>query len=235
MDADRFLSEQIDYYRARAPEYDQWFLRQGRYDRGLESSRRWFEEVDTVRGALGQFRPAGHVLELACGTGWWTAELARTATRVTALDAAQETLALNRQRVRSPKVEYVQADIFEWQPSRPDERFDAVFFGFWLSHVPPQRFEGFWDRLRGWLAEDGRVFFVDSRREPTSTASNHQLPQQESIVSSRKLNDGREFSVYKIFYDSTELADRLHGIGWNAQLQMTPSYFIYGTAAPDRC
>lgn len=235
MDADRFLSEQIDYYRARAPEYDQWFLRQGRYDRGLESSRRWFEEVDTVRGALGQFRPAGHVLELACGTGWWTVELARTATRVTALDAAQETLALNRQRVRSPKVEYVQADIFEWQPSRPDERFDAIFFGFWLSHVPPQRFEGFWDRLRGWLAEDGRVFFVDSRREPTSTASNHQLPQQESIVSSRKLNDGREFSVYKIFYDSTELADRLHGIGWNAQLQMTPSYFIYGTAAPDRC
>jgi demethylmenaquinone methyltransferase/2-methoxy-6-polyprenyl-1,4-benzoquinol methylase len=235
MDADRFLSEQIDYYRARAPEYDQWFLRQGRYDRGPESSRRWFEEVDTVRGALAQFRPAGHVLELACGTGWWTAELARTATRVTALDAAQETLALNRQRVQSPKVEYGQADIFEWQPSRPDERFDAVFFGFWLSHVPPRRFDRFWDRLRGWLAEDGRVFFVDSRREPTSTASNHQLPEQESIVSSRKLNDGREFSVYKIFYDSTELADRLHGIGWNAQLQMTPSYFIYGTAAPDRC
>lgn len=235
MDADRFLSEQIDYYRARAPEYDQWFLRQGRYDRGPESSRRWFEEVDAVRGALGRFRPAGHVLELACGTGWWTAELARTATRVTALDAAQETLALNRQRVRSPQVEYVQADIFEWQPSRPDERFDAVFFSFWLSHVPPQRFDGFWDRLRGWLAEDGQVFFVDSRREPTSTASDHQLPQQESIVASRKLNDGREFSVYKIFYDSTELADRLHNIGWNAQLQMTPSYFIYGTAAPDPC
>jgi hypothetical protein len=46
------LAEQVDYYRARAPEYDDWFLRRGRYDRGSARNRRWFEQVEVVRGRL---------------------------------------------------------------------------------------------------------------------------------------------------------------------------------------
>jgi trans-aconitate methyltransferase len=60
---------------------------------------------------------------------------------VTALDAAPEMLALARNRVADPRVKFVCADLFTW---RPDRRYDVVFFGFWLSHVPLERFAALW-------------------------------------------------------------------------------------------
>src|SRR5919201_1482511 len=104
------LDEQIAYYRARASEYDEWFLRQGRYDRGEEHRRLWFGEVAQVETALAAAAPSGDILELACGTGIWTRRLAAAATHVTAVDASSEVIVINEARVRDPKVEYVQAD-----------------------------------------------------------------------------------------------------------------------------
>ena len=77
IDDDALLEQQVQYYRARAPEYDDWFERRGRYDPGAEHTTRWNAEVGAVRNALHSSPLRGSVLELACGTGWWTAELAR--------------------------------------------------------------------------------------------------------------------------------------------------------------
>ncbi len=90
-------------------------------------------------------------------------DLARHATSVTAVDASPEVLGINRARLREAgretAVRYVAADLFDW---RPDAAYDAVFFGFWLSHVPPERFERFRDLVRSALRPGGRVFFVGS-------------------------------------------------------------------------
>ena len=161
------LDEQIAYYSARAAEYDEWFLRQGRYDRGEEHRRAWFAEVEAVEAALREARPRGRVLELACGTGLWTRRLLEHATELTAIDASPEVLELNRERVASERVRYVQADLFRWQPRT---EFDFVFFGFWLSHVPPDRFAAFWETVRAALAPGGSVFFVDNARNPAIAA-----------------------------------------------------------------
>ncbi len=71
------------------------------------------------------------MLELACGTGLWTVELARHADSVTAVDASPEVLGINRARIQETghetPVRYVEADLFDW---RPDAAYDAVFFGF---------------------------------------------------------------------------------------------------------
>jgi ubiquinone/menaquinone biosynthesis C-methylase UbiE len=91
------LTEQQAYYRARAPEYDQWFLRQGRYDQGPELNQRWFDEVAEVWAALEEARISGDVLEMAAGTGWWTERLAASAGHVTALDSSPEALEIARQ------------------------------------------------------------------------------------------------------------------------------------------
>jgi demethylmenaquinone methyltransferase/2-methoxy-6-polyprenyl-1,4-benzoquinol methylase len=220
----RVLREQADYYRARAPEYDEWWLRQGRYDRGL--SAEWKAEAGEVAAALDRFAARGRVLELACGTGIWTERLARGAAELTAVDASAEMIAINAARVASPRVRYVHADLFEW---RPAERFDAVFFGFWLSHVPAERFAAFWELVSRCLAPGGRVFFVDSRREQTSTAADHVLPEHGASVMRRRLNDGREFRIYKVFHEPQALALRLRGLGWTFDVRETSRYFVYGS------
>ncbi|MFL5560801.1 MAG: class I SAM-dependent methyltransferase [Gemmatimonadaceae bacterium] len=219
--------EQIAYYRARAPEYDEWFLRHGRYDRGSALNTRWYHEVGMVTEALDNFHPAGRVLELACGTGLWTQRLLAHASGITAVDSAPEALVLNRARVQSPAVEYVTADLFSWRPT--PAHYDVVFFGFWLSHVPPARFGAFWRLVRDALRPDGRFFLIDSRREPTSTAIDHRLPSEDTATLRRRLNDGREFEIYKIFYEPDPLVARLATLGWAAKASVTPTYFLHAT------
>ncbi|HEY8744366.1 MAG TPA: class I SAM-dependent methyltransferase, partial [Chloroflexota bacterium] len=136
------LAEMAAYYRARAAEYDEWFYRRGRFDRGGEANTRWAAEAETVFTAFEVLPLTGDVLELAPGTGIWTERLTRTARSVTAVDASAEMLAINRAKVGSENVTYILGDLFQW---RPDRTYDAVVFGFWISHVPHERFAAFLD------------------------------------------------------------------------------------------
>lgn len=226
---DDLIEGQIAYYRARAAEYDEWFLRRGRYDQGEAHARQWFAEVEQVQQALAAFGPRGDVLELACGTGWWTQRLEPWARTLTAVDAAAEVIALNKQRLKSAKVNYVHADIFQWQAV---QTFDAVFFSFWLSHVPLERFSAFWQSLRSCLKKGGRVFFVDSLYHQAATAKDQSVGGPDEEVVTRRLNDGRTFDIVKIFYRPEQLAARLEALGWQAEVQQTERFFLYGSAAP---
>jgi ubiquinone/menaquinone biosynthesis C-methylase UbiE len=219
------LQEMQAYYRARAREYDQWFYRQGRYNRNPETNAAWFAETDEVFAALEAQQLSGDVLELAPGTGIWTERLIGTATTLTAVDGSPEMLEINKAKVKNGHVTYLQADLFTWQPERT---FDAVFFGFWISHVPIERLDGFLQRVAAMLKSGGKVFFVDGRREPTSTAVNHHLPSEESQVMTRILNDGRAFQIVKNFYDPVPLMMQCKNVGLNVQVQTTESYFLYG-------
>ena len=178
--------------------------------------------------ALSAFQAVGRVLELACGTGIWSEQLLLSASHLTALDGPPEMLTINAaaRLQQSARARYIHADIFAW---RREEQFDVVFFGFWLSHVPPERFTAFWQLVGSCLAPDGRVFFVDSCHEQTSTAVDHRLPEAEATVLRRRLNDGPEFQIYKVFYDPRELTERLHKLGWHFDIRQTEHYFLYGT------
>jgi SAM-dependent methyltransferase len=145
-DRDQLLAEQIAYYRARAREY---------FD-GIVSD---VAAQEALQAALDAFRPTGDVLELACGPGTWTPQLLRSASTVTAVDSSPEMIAIASSRVGADaRVQFIQADLFDWRPNR---RYDVVFFGFWLSHVPRDRFHAFWTNVEDALLPNGRVFFAD--------------------------------------------------------------------------
>ncbi|NUZ04285.1 class I SAM-dependent methyltransferase [Piscinibacter koreensis] len=223
------LEEQMAYYRARAAEYDEWWQRTGRYDRGAEPTRRWNTEVASVEAALGAAALTGDVLEVACGTGWWTQRLARSARQLTCIDASPETLDLNRERIARAGLalpRYEIADLFDWTPAAT---YDAVFFSFWLSHVPEDRFTAFWERVAAALKPGGRAYLIDSLPDPTSTASNHHAPDADGIQE-RRLNDGRSFRIVKIFRGPEELNRRLESLGWQPDMRSTERYFVYGAA-----
>ncbi len=124
----QILVEQAEYYRARAAEYDRWFFREGRYDRGDAATALWFSEVEEVRGALARMPlDEADVLELAPGTGIWTELLVDRARHLTAVDASAEMVEQNRRRLgdRARSVTFILADLFTW---RPDREYDAVVF-----------------------------------------------------------------------------------------------------------
>jgi demethylmenaquinone methyltransferase/2-methoxy-6-polyprenyl-1,4-benzoquinol methylase len=223
----QLLDEQIAYYRARAHEYDEWFFRRGRYDRGDEFRLAWEAEIAVAEAALRELRPFGRVLELACGTGLWTRRLAESAESVTAVDASAEVIELNRARVGGSAVRYLQADLFEWRPS---ERYDLVFFGFWLSHVPPPQLEAFWSLVRACLAPGGTVFFVDNKRNFTSLDHQQFRAEDEDYVVERELNDRRRFRIVKVFHEPAALEAKLGELGWQANVRATGEFFLYGCA-----
>ncbi len=229
-DDQQLLDEQIAYYRARALEYDAWWFRTGRFDRGMDNNATWRTEVALVEAAvvdvLTKARPST-VLELACGTGLFTRHLAPRAGAVTAVDASPEVIAINRGRVAARNVRYVEADVFAFEP---DMRYDCVFMSFWLSHVPPERFDGFWSMVRRALAPGGFAYVIDSAHDPTSTAANHPTPDRHAGIVTRKLDDGREFRIVKVFWEPDALADRLRALGYDADIAGTARYFIYGCA-----
>ena len=222
---DALLDEQILYYRRRADEYDDWFLRKGRYDRGEAQRRIWFEEVESVRSALDAARPRGRVLELACGTGLWTQRLVPHAESVTALDTSREVIARNSARVASDRVRYLQTDLFGWQPNPV---YDFVFFGFWLSHVPEARFEAFWRLVQRACAPGATIFFVDNRREPTSNAVDQRPGSPDDETVRRRLEDGSEFTIIKRFFEPVALEHRLRVLGFDFRVQETANYFVHG-------
>ena len=226
IDGQRVIAEQVAYYRARAPEYDDWFYRRGAFDHGAEWNGRWRAEIDELAAALDAARPSGRILELACGTGIWTQRLAPPATALTCVDASPEVIALNRRRVRRTSVRYVCADLFRWQP---DARYDFVFFGFWLSHVPAESFLPFWSLVARCLAPDGRVFFADNRRPPDGSRVDAE-PRDGSARSRRRLADGREFEIVKIYHRPDDLEAQLAALGWRATVRGTKTFFLHGSA-----
>ena len=222
------LQEQIDYYRARATEYDDWFLRHGRYDHGAVATTNWFEQVGHVRAALATVPlDAAEVLELAPGTGIWTRELCARAKHVTAVDASPEMMELNRQRlgIDAAKVTFIEADLFDWQSERT---FDAVVFCFWISHIPLVRLDPFLAKVAAMLRPGGWVFFLDARREPTSTAADHVLPGEREELMVRRLDDGREFTIVKNFWNARDLEARCLRAGLDVAVSETSDYFQFG-------
>jgi trans-aconitate methyltransferase len=203
------LAEQVAYYRAIAMEYQ------------LD-----VDAAHALAAALEAYQPAGRVLELACGPGAWTELLLRYATSVTAIDAAPEMLARAKARVGEGRVRFIQADLFSWTP---DQRYDFVFFGFWLSHVPLERFESFWSVVADSLAPAGRVFFVDDNaRTPEEL-----IEGESSTTIVRQLNDGAGFRLVKVPYKPADLEARLGRLGWRIAVTPTAGPFFWGAGSAD--
>lgn len=212
--------EQKRYYAERAPEYDDWWYRRGRYQLEPEALARWRADVAEAEAALEAFSPGGTVLELAAGTGIWTRKLVRLADRVVAVDANAETLDLN-----TADAKLVRADVFEWEPA---ERFDLVFFSFWLSHVPEERFDEFWSLVRAALRPEGRVFLVDSGAGDKAHTGTAQRDGEET----RALSDGRTFRIVKRRWRPDELAERVGPLGFELDLRASANgHFLYGGGA----
>jgi SAM-dependent methyltransferase len=207
------LAAQLAYYRRRADEYDSDLYR----DPGV---------ADRFGSILDVLAPRGRTVELACGTGIWTALLAGRVPDLTAVDGSPEMLARARDRLGSAAATLVEADLFGW---RPDGLYDTVFFAFWLSHVPPDRFDRFWAGIGRVLAPGGRVLFVDTGTEEARYerfVENTGVPMVE-----RRLRDGSRHQIVKVLHEPVDLEEKLEAIGWDADVRPAGGTLYAGSAS----
>jgi hypothetical protein len=216
----------VAYYEARAPEYDDWYLRRGRYERGPIHDAAWNAELDTAGRWLDDVPISGEIVELAAGTGWWSPLLAGKG-ELSIYDAAGAPLDRARDRLLAHGLRAHIHTRDAW--AEPDRTVDALFVGFWLSHVERNRLAAFLALARRWLRDGGTFAFIDSLPDPQSGAADHQTPASDRSV--RKLDDGREFEIVKVYYAPGELEQALLDAGFaTAEVTSTGRFFLLGRA-----
>jgi len=216
------------YYEARAAEYDDWYLRRGRYAHGHVQDLAWQMELDAATTWLDGLPIAGEIVELAAGTGWWSALLA-TKGELHAYDAAGGPLDRARERLLAHRLRAHLHVRDAWEPA--DRRVDALFTSFWLSHVPRARLDAFLRVARGWLRPGGTYAAIDSLADPASGTVDR-LPAPGPDLARRRLADGREFTIPKVHYHPAELAEALEAAGFRAaDVRTTGRFFLLARAA----
>lgn len=225
---DELVRGMLEYYDLRADEYDQWYLRQGRYDTP-ELNDAWRSDVRWLDALVDAFtaRHAGRrVLELACGTGLWTERVAGGCGLV-ATDTSPQMLGHARRRLERAGVaaRWVRADAYRLPFERAS--FDAAYAGFFISHVPSSYMPTFFDQVSRVVRPGGELLLFDGRR--ASCAAGSAPTAGDSLVQQRPLNDGRVFGVLKIYYDCERLARLLSRYGTSMCVHESRAFFVAGS------
>ena len=212
----------VRYYAARADEYDDWYLRRGRYSHGEAHDEAWRSDLDAAAAWLASRPFEGRIVELAAGTGWWSPLLAAKG-QLTLFDAAPEPLRKARERLAEAGLRAEVGLRDAW--AEPDHSVDGLFAGFWVSHIERSRLDEFLRLAARWLVPGGLFAFIDSRSDPESGARDHRPPQDD--VQARQLGDGSSYRVRKVFHEPAELEAALSGAGF-AQIEVitTERFFL---------
>jgi len=207
------MDELATYYAKRANEYERIYAKPERQ-----------ADLRTLEARVRKMLAGRRVLELACGTGYWTDIFAPAAAQVTALDLNEEVLEIARSKKNAGKVTFLRGSAYEI----PDlgRAYDALFAGFWWSHVPLERLDGFLVDCQSAVAPGALIAFLDNRYvEGSSTpVTRHDL--QGNTYQMRKLDDGSPHEVLKNFPTESELIQRVSRLGWGANVELLEHYWL---------
>lgn len=200
------------YYAARAPEYDRVYAKPERQS-DLRAIEAWLPTV--FEGS--------RLVEVACGTGYWSRFLAPVVHEMVGIDASVETLSIARQRVTAAHATFVVGDAYQL-PATPG-RFSAAFAGFWFSHIPLERMAAFLDGLHGTLTPGARVVFLDNRYVAGSSTAIADTDACGNTYQLRRLQDGSTHRVLKNFPSEQALRSAVEGVARRVRLHAWQHYW----------
>jgi demethylmenaquinone methyltransferase/2-methoxy-6-polyprenyl-1,4-benzoquinol methylase len=177
----------LEYYRRRAATYERIYARPERQ-----------ADLRAMEAALASDFAGRRVLEVACGTGWWTPHGARDAQRWLATDLNPETMAIARLKVLPACVQFATVDAYTLA-GLGSETFDAAFAGFWWSHVPLRHLPAWLATLHARLEPGARVVMLDNRYVEGSSTPISRRDAAGNSYQQRTLDDGSSHEVLKNF------------------------------------
>jgi demethylmenaquinone methyltransferase/2-methoxy-6-polyprenyl-1,4-benzoquinol methylase len=202
------------YYARRAAEYERIYAKPERQ-----------ADLERMRADIPALFKGVRVLEIACGTGYWTPLIAAQAESVLALDYSEETLEIARRKAYpGGNVRFERGDAYrlpEW-----NEKFPACFAGFWWSHVPLEKIDGFLAQLHARLAPGARVAFLDNRYVEGSSTPLARRDAAGNTYQERRLSDGSTHEVLKNFPDPREIEGRLARAGSGVRVTLYQYYWL---------
>jgi ubiquinone/menaquinone biosynthesis C-methylase UbiE len=213
------MDKLADYYAKRAAEYERIYAKPERR-----------ADLAALRERIGRMFAGRKVLELACGTGYWTDVFAGAAAQVTALDVNDEVLEIARSKKNVGNVKFMRRSAYEI----PDlgRTHDALFAGFWWSHVPLGRLDAFLQAATRCVAPGALMVFLDNRYVEGSSTAIARRDAGGNAYQLRKLDDGSTHEVLKNFPSESELIQRSTRCGWGAHVDLLPHYWLLTFWAP---
>jgi len=202
------------FYARRAAEYERIYAKPERQ-----------ADLASLRARIAALFAGRAVLEVACGTGYWTAVIAPQAKAITAIDAVEETLAIARSKQYPPgRVEFMQGDAYALPDS--GRRHDALFAGFWWSHVPRARLDAFLAGAARAVAPGAIVAFLENRYVEGSSTPLSRRDAEGNTYQTRKLDDGSTHEVLKNFPADRELVERASRYGQQVSVEWLEYYWL---------
>ena len=195
--------EENSYFEERAAEYDDFFRGKGpaiAHYGGMYQLD--VAKIQEIAAGFGK----GHLIDVACGTGFWVPSYAANCTQLTCLDQSANMLEECRKRTEKLSMEnepvLLQADFFNVELK--EAGFDSALVGIVLSHLKREQEKVFFERLNEVLTPRARLMIIDSLWNPKRSKY-----RNKDGVEDRTLKDGRKFRVYKRYLDKSDIARTL--------------------------
>ena len=213
-------SSMAGYYAQRAAEYERIYQKPERQD-----------DLRELRAYIQHAFAGAHLLEVACGTGYWTEIAARSAESVLATDINEAVLAIARSKpIDLRKVEFRQADAYALPPLAG--RFTSGLAAFWWSHVPKPRLRAFLRGFHACLSSRARLVFIDNAYVEGSSTPISRADTQGNTYQIRRLDDGSQHEVLKNFPTEADLRVALEGLAADVQIRFLRYYWILSYRLP---
>ena len=202
------------YYDRRASEYERIYDKPERQ-----------HELEWLRTRIPQLLANRTVLEVACGTGYWTQFIARTAYKVHACDINESVLEIAREKEIAPgRVDFFKADAITLDGVPTG--CDGAFAGFWWSHVKKSELAKFVRNLGAKLESGTRVVILDNTYAEGSSTPVSRRDAEGNTYQVRHLANGEAHEVLKNFPTADELATAMRDVAREAHLESLQYYWL---------
>ena len=191
---DNIIREMMPYYDERAEEYDKIYLGKSHTTIDADVYRKDVANVSEMVSRFGK----GHLIDIACGAGFWLPNYARNCNQITFLDQSARMLSKCKDRVEELGLadisSFIQGDFLDIKLEA--SKYDCALVGFLLSHLTLEQEKTFFRKLEENLKAKPQLMFIES-----AWNKRRQRYQEKEGVQERVLNNDRIFRVYKRYFD----------------------------------
>jgi demethylmenaquinone methyltransferase/2-methoxy-6-polyprenyl-1,4-benzoquinol methylase len=202
-----------NYYAKRAAEYENIYLKPERQ-----------KYIKDSKELLKNYFCGKNVLEIACGTGFWTETISEVSNSILAVDYNKEVIEIAKKKRYNCHIDFIQDDAYKL--TKVKENYEALFAGFWFSHIPKHKRRCFFENIYRRLTENALViimdnFYIEGKSTPIS-----RFDAEGNSYQVRKLSDNSQYEILKNFYSKDELQNYFKDYGKEIILNDLKYYWI---------